>query len=191
MYGIYHLLATTHIAILLAVFLAITLVPIMVMRNHFEGCQYDVAWSAVLGGLLQVLVYIIGIVIIQRLQSLPSWTGDLFQQVVGAISFMMGILWLINDWHTQWADRFHHIVVAPLQFFLLFIIVPVIVTRGTPAEVAMTTCFIIFFFFLFWIDSLQGRLAQRLFLIRRCGVKFKNETNAEEDARFQFRRRNL
>ena len=184
--GIYSFLATTHLVVLLAAFLAITLVPIQLMRNHFEGCQYDVAWSANLGGMLQVLVYIIGIGIIQKGQSLLSWPGIPLQVVMGVISLLIGIVWLKNDWHTQWADRYHHIVVVPIQFFLLFAIVPEIVIRGTVAEVAMTICFFVSFIFLFVVDSWQGRLAQRLCLIRRLGAKFKNETNAEEDARVEF-----
>jgi hypothetical protein len=159
----------------LFVFMLVSAVPIQLMRNYFEGSQYQVAWSADWGGTILILVSMIGIGTLQRGPILPPWMGYPFQLAMLVISLWIGLTWLKEDWNTQWADRYHHLVVAPIQFFLILTIVPAILARGTGAEIIATLGFLALFAVLLGFDLKDGRLAQRPWLKKRWGVKFLND----------------
>lgn len=173
MHGIYYVLSTLPIWATLMILLAVSMVPIQVMRNYFEGMQYQVAWSADFGGMAQALVMVIAIGILQR--GPTNLLNDTFQVIAGIISLAIGAMWLKADWDTQWADRYHHIACFPLQLFLLVTLLPVIYRNGTTVEWIATICFFALFLFLFVIDIKQERLAQRPWLRKHMGVKFLND----------------
>lgn len=177
--GIYSFFASVDVVTLLAVFLLASIGVIQLMRKVFEGSQYDVAWSATLGGLLIALVTLKAILIIQIGVIIPSWMGNDFQEFVLVASLACGVAWLITDWKTQWADRYHHIVVFPIQIFLLGTLLPIIFTCGTKDDQRIGWTLICAFLILFAIDVIFGNLAQRRKLIETLGARFKNETKEE------------
>ena len=175
MLGVYHFLATTHVVELLVMFVVISIVPIQLMRKRFEGSQYDVAWSANLGGLALALVMLDAVLLLQRGLVLPSWMGVDFQAIVGTISLVCGGVWFALDFKTQWADRYHHIVVFPIQIFLLTILLPVIFICGHEGDRRVTALLLAIFAFLLIVDVVEGNLDQRKKLEETLGAKFKNE----------------
>lgn len=189
MSGIYFVFSqfnTFSIVIFLVLFLLVSEVPIQLMRNHFEGSQYQVAWSADWGGYCLLLITLIGIGVLQRGHSLPESLGDNFQATMGIISFVIGAIWLATDWKTQKADRWHHIIVAPLQIFLFLTMLPVL-WGGPSLEFWYAFCLFVVFIVLLLIDVIDGRLPQRRWQIEHLGTKFKNETEEEKKIRIFFR----
>jgi hypothetical protein len=175
MLGVYHFLATTHVVTLLIMFILVSIVPIQLMRKLFEGSQYDVAWSANLGGVALALVMLDAVLLLHQGLLLPSWMGYGFQVIAWIVSFVLGSVWLLFDFHTQWADRYHHIVVFPLQVFLLTILLPVIFGRGTNEDRGTTSLLLVIFACLLVVDVVFGNLDQRQKLRETLGAKFLND----------------
>ena len=163
------------IALACYVFMA---VPIQVLRNRFEGMQYQVAWSADFGCSALVAIALIGATILQRGVLLPVWLGsEAVHAVATGVAVLVGIIWAWTDWNTQWGDRYHHAAVAPVLTYLLLTLLPVIFWGGgTTVEIVATLALLLIFAILTRIDIRQKRMGQRQWMQENMGVTFKSKS---------------
>jgi hypothetical protein len=130
-YGSHLLFSTMPLWAIALLCYVIMAVPIQVLRNHYEGMQYQVAWSADFGCSALVAIALVGASILQRGVLLPDFLGSRgFHSLAVVVAVAVGVVWTKLDWHTQWGDRYHHAVVAPVLTYLLFTLLPVIFWGG-------------------------------------------------------------
>jgi hypothetical protein len=158
----YGFFATTNVVLLLAVFVVISMAPIQVMRRYIEKMRYQIPWSADFGGVALALIMLDAVLILQHGGRivLPYGT-DRFSLFAGVVSIVSGLVWTAWDWDTQWADRYHHLFVFPLQLFLLSTLLPVVVGWGTKEDKWISAGLLVLFCLLFYVDVKEGNLSQR------------------------------
>lgn len=142
---------------------AVTFLPLFVLRDRCEGLYYNTSYSAVVGdgGLIVVALLVAGIV--QRGPFfLPGLVHSVeYQDCAIAIATLLGLVWFQLDHPQQWADRYHHLVIAPLLCYLGLTLVPIIYLNGTLPEKVSTVLLVLLWAGLVVYDTLTHRLDQR------------------------------
>jgi hypothetical protein len=140
----------------------ITLGAIFVLRDKFEGLFYNTSYSAMLGDGALLVVVLMAAEILKRGVLLPEWAqGTKFHWVAVCLGVVLGIVWYTMDDPVQWADSYHHLVIAPLLCYLGITLLPVIFRNGTRVEVISTLVLVALWATLVVYDSKTGRLDQR------------------------------
>jgi hypothetical protein len=150
--------------------LLVDLLPIVVLRRVRQKVPFQVAWSAEIGGMLQIAIYVVAIGIVQRMHVLPRWMGYEFQMGALILGVLGGAIWTYIDRKTEWADLYHHLVVVPQQVFLFIVFLTVVFWFGTPAELISVGIFFGILVGLFVIDGLEGTFAQIVWILKQTGV---------------------
>lgn len=152
----------------------ITMGAIFILRDRYEGLFYNTSWSAMIGDGALIVVVLMAAEILQRdalfLMLSPWWTkvqnGGLHLCAAG-VSVMLGVIWWAID-RPKWpADKYHHLVIAPLLVYLGITLLPVIFYFGTKVECIATICLIALWVGLVVYDMVTGRLNQDRYLASR------------------------
>lgn len=110
--------------------------------------------------------------ILKRGGTMPEWLQDSKYHIgAGFVGIIFGVVWLKFDRPQQWADRYHHAVIAPLLLYLVITLLPVIFTNGNKNEKFATVFFVVLWVVLVfydgaWFSLRRSRLSQRQY----CGL---------------------
>jgi hypothetical protein len=163
MNGIYWLLVWLPLGATTFLLYALTLGMIFYLRDTKEGLFYNTSYSAMIGdgALLSVVVMAIGI--LKQGGIPPAWMALGTQIVFCCVGIIFGVAWYLCDQPKCPADQYHHLVIAPMLFFLLFTLVPLIIKCGTKIDVGLVSCFVAIWGVTLVFDVLTERLDQRRF----------------------------
>ncbi len=161
MNGIYWLLVSLPLGATTFGLYVLTLGMIFILRDTKEGLFYNTSYSAMIGdgALLAVIVSAIGI--LKQGGRPPEWLAPDTQSVLAVIGVFLGLAWYLRDNPKCPGDKYHHLVIAPLFFFLWFTMVPVIIKNGTWWDNALAVCCVVIWAVLVAYDAATGRLDQR------------------------------
>jgi hypothetical protein len=161
MNGIYWLLFSLPLGATTFALYALTLGMIFILRDMKEGLFYNTSYSAMIGdgALLAVVVSAIGI--LKQGGVPPVWFTAQLQMGAFGMSIVVGMIWFLRDRPRCPADRYHHLVIAPLLLFLLLTLVPVIIKNGTRWDNALMVCFVAVWVGTLGYDVVTNRLDQR------------------------------
>lgn len=176
MFEIHQLLTVVPLWVLVIVFYVGLSAPIQILRNRHEGFPYQVAWSALFGHVGLVGVVLIAATILQRGNVVYySWfENTIFHSVAIVFSLSVGFVWIMLDRLAERADKYHHIVVAPILTYCMITLFPVILLNGTGIETAAAGFLVLVWALLVWEDAKRGRLDQRTWLKKNVRALFKD-----------------
>ena len=176
--GSIYVLSIMPIWAIVAIFYAVTMLPILVGRDILEGIPYNVSYSAVIGDAGLVISVLIAATILQRGGAdIPQRLQDgathamIFFACVGL--GMVICAFTLSSRSGQTMDIYHDIVVAPLFLYLAITLVPIIYFNGTKTEIAAVVVFVLIWAALVGFDIKYKRLDQRPWL-QNHGVTLKN-----------------
>lgn len=107
-----------------------------ILRDRYERFYYNTAVSSQLADGLLFGVVLIGATLLQEGKEPPVLLNTWWLQALGGVAAIaMGVIWRLMD-HTgpKPADVYHHLVIAPVFFYLLAIAIVMIVSAGTLAQ---------------------------------------------------------
>lgn len=152
---------------------AVTLGALFVVRDVFEGLPYQVAYSALLGDAALGAAVLVGATVLHRGEPLPSlYSCGYFHALAALVSVAFGVSWWFLDRPSHWGDIYHHLVIAPLIFYLASTLLPVIVINGTKTERICALSCVVIWASLIGFDVTHERMNQRQWL-ERHGVTFR------------------
>jgi len=145
-------------------------------RRLFEGRAYNVARSADIGDIALTYFVTIGAGIIQQSNFHPAvWMeSEIFYWMVALLSILIIIYFLKPKLARHTMDKFHAIVIAPIFFYFIVTVAPVLWCYGN--EIQMLFGFLCL---LTWVatvifDTKNNRLDQRVWIsINKPNWKFK------------------
>ena len=173
LYGSHWLLSTLPIWATAFLLYIVTLGMIFVLRDRFEGLFYNTSYSAMLGDGALLAVVLMGGGILQRYAFLPEFfqTGRFHIEAI-LVAVAVGVTWWSMDHPQQWADVYHHIVIAPIIIYFGITLIPVIYYHGTKTEKIAVFCLVVIWAVLVVYDAKTKRLAQRSYMEGR-GIYIK------------------
>ncbi|MBI3888508.1 hypothetical protein HY311_01810 [Candidatus Nomurabacteria bacterium] len=162
LYGSYYVLATLPIWVTALLLYVLTMGVLFVLRDRCEGLYYNTSYSAVIGDGALIVIVLMAAGILQRVHAVPAWVQDeRFHFVVATLSICFGVSWWRQDRPRQWADKYHHLFIAPLLAYCLVTLLPVVWGKGTKVEITATGClFLVWLVFVIY-DAATYRLDQR------------------------------
>ena len=139
----------------------VTIGVIFLIRDRCEGLFYNTSYSAMLGDGALCVVVIMAAEILKRGPLVELAMGKWFHLLAGFVAIFLGLFWWYVDRPEQWADVYHHLVIAPTLFYLAATLLPVIYYGGTRLEIVAIISCIALWAILVVYDDKTLRLGQR------------------------------
>jgi len=160
--GIYRILEAWPIWAVALLLYTVTLGMIFILRDKCEGVFYNTSYSAMLGDGALIVAVLLAAEILKRGGVLPGWMQLKWLHWVAFLcGVLLGVVWCVVDLPEQWADAYHHIMIAPLLVYLGITLLPVIWVLGTHAEKLATLFMVLLWATLVVYDAKTERLNQR------------------------------
>lgn len=169
--GALYLLAVTPLWVTVLVLYFATIGVLWLIRERFEGLGYNVALSSQLGDVFLIGVILIAVELLQ-LQTRTLLISGAAQMFLVVVAIIFGLIWWIADRPAQWADWYHHLVVAPLFVFLLVLSALVILWNGDTMRIAVAALLLVGWAGLVVYDFETGRIDQQAWLAKQ-GIVLK------------------
>ena len=104
-------------------------------RDMSEGLFYNTSYSAMLGDGALLAAVLMAAEMLRKGVLPPLWSrGRRFHFGAVVVAVLFGFMWWAHDRPQQWADCYHHLVIAPLIAYLAITLLPIILAEGTRLE---------------------------------------------------------
>ncbi len=139
-----------------------TIGVLFVLRDKCEGLYYQTSYSAQLGDGGLIVIVLMVAEILKQGASMPTWLqSNWYHAMAIVVAVALGLVWVFRGHPKEWADYYHHLVIAPLLCYFGVTLVPVIYLNGTRGEKESTILLVLFWALLCWYDATAHRLDQR------------------------------
>lgn len=146
----------------------LTINVLWVIRDTQERLAYNTAYSSQIGDVAFIAIIGMAATVAQRTGLPASATNGQWQAALGLFAVAFGLIWAGIDKPKYWADRYHHMVIAPLYAYLLVNSAAIIFAGASPRGYRpLAIVLFLAWTFLVARDHISGRINQREYLKRR------------------------